>query len=278
MVELAADVFWESLMLFPFLLAAYLVLEYLEHKASGRLEEKLKASGSRGAVTGALLGLFPQCGFAAAAANFYAARLISLGTLVAVFLTTSDEMLPILISNAAAPKIILTIFSLKFVIGVAAGILTDWFLRKKKAVPVDIEVLCRNQDCRCEDGIIKSAFRHAVKITLFVAVVSLLFNLAISYRGSDYLSRVVFQKPFLGEAAAAAIGLIPNCSASVVITQLYLEGAMKMGTMLSGTLSGAGVGLLVLFRVNPNWRQNLKILALLYAISLFSGWVVNLFI
>lgn len=276
MMEMVTEVLWESATLFPFLLAAYLILEYFEHKAGSRLETAIKKSGGWGPVIGALCGLFPQCGFAAAAANFYAARLISLGTLVAVFLATSDEMLPILVSNAVPLKLIFTVFGLKFFIGMGAGVLIDLALRKQKAAAVDIETLCRNQDCRCEDGIVKSALRHSIKITLFVAVISLAFNLVLAATGSDYLSQTIFRRPLLGEMAAALIGLIPNCSASVVVTQLYLEGAMNLGTMLAGSLSGAGVGMLVLFRVNPQWKQSLGVIALVYAVSVAAGVIINL--
>ena len=268
----AADALIESLKLFPFLLATYLALEYLEEKAGDKTVNLIRRSGRAGPLIGALCGLFPQCGLAAAASNFYAARVISAGTLMAVYLSTSDEMLPILISNAAPAPLIAKILLIK----VAAGL---FFVRRSALLRprnVDVETLCRNEDCKCGEGggIWLSALRHSVKITLFVLVVGFLFNLAMTMIGAAPFVRFL-SHPLAGPAAAGLIGLVPNCSASVIVTQLYLEGAIGFGAMTAGVLVGAGVGLLVLYRVNPRLKENLLLTAILYSAGVLTGSLID---
>lgn len=271
------DAAWEALKLFPFLLLTYLVLEYLEGRIGNKTVNLIQKSGKVGPLVGSLLGAFPQCGFAAAASNFYAARIISVGTLMAVYLSTSDEMLPILISNAVAPILIAKILAIKIAVGLGIGLLLDTFSRKMsvfKAQTVDIETLCENEGCKCETGIWASALRHSLKITLFVFVISLLFNIAIAVLGVSAFAGFM-NLPFVGPAVAGVIGLIPNCSASVIVTQLYLENAIGFGAMMSGVLVGGGVGLLVLFRVNPRMKENLLIAAILYVSGVFIGSMID---
>lgn len=266
---------WDSLKLFPFLLVTYLFLEYLEHRGQGRLEKMLQKSGNYGPIVGAVCGIFPQCGFAAAAANLFAARVISGGTLVAVFLATSDEMLPILISSSAPALLLFKTVAIKLVVGAAAGMAFNLLWAKQNRVAIDVESLCKNEDCRCEDGIVVSALRHAVRITLFIAVISAVLNLLVQWLGLAYLAEHIFRRPVWSQMAAATLGLLPNCSASVIVTQLYLEKALSLGALMAGTLSGAGVGMLVLFRVNRNWRQNLQIVLFVYAVSVAAGLLVD---
>ena len=270
-----ADALWDSLKLFPFLLVTYLFLEYLEHRGQGRLEKMLQKSGSYGPIVGAVCGIFPQCGFAAAAANLFAARVISGGTLVAVFLATSDEMLPILISSSAPALLLFKTVAIKLVVGAAAGMAFNLLWAKQNRAAIDVESLCKNEDCRCEDGIVVSALRHAVRITLFIAVISAGLNLLVQWLGLAYLAEHIFRRPLWSQMAAATLGLLPNCSASVIVTQLYLEKALSLGALMAGTLSGAGVGMLVLFRVNRNWRQNLQIVLVVYAVSVAAGLLVD---
>lgn len=274
-ISALTDAVWDSVKLFPFLLVTYLFLEYLEHRGQGKAEKMLQNSGNCGPIIGAVCGIFPQCGFAAAAANLFAARVISAGTLVAVFLATSDEMLPILISGPVSAALLAKIVAIKLVVGAAAGMLFNLLKADKKPAAIDVESLCKNEDCRCEDGIFVSALRHAVRITLYVAIISAALNLAVQWLGLSYLSQHVFQRPIWSQMAAAAIGLLPNCSASVIVTQLYLEKALSLGALMAGTLCGAGVGMLVLFRVNRNLRQNLQIVLFVYAVSVAVGLIVD---
>ena len=268
----------DTLKLFPFLLATYLVLEYLEAKAGDKTLNLIQKSGRFGVPVGALCGMVPQCGLAAAASNFYAARVISAGTLVAVFLSTSDEMLPILISNAVSPQQIAKIMLIKVAAGIGWGFVLDLSCRKffsSAFQPVDVETLCQNENCNCEEGgIFKSALLHTLKISLFVLIITTLFNLLVHIVGVSALSSWL-SNSFVGPMAAGLIGLIPNCSASVVITQLYLENAISFGTMMSGVLVGAGVGLLVLFRVNPRLKENLLLTLFLYVSGVVTGGVID---
>ncbi len=274
----AADALTDMAKVFPFLLATYLVLEYLEERAGRKTVNLIRKSGRAGVFVGALCGLFPQCGLAAAASNFYAARVISAGTLMAVYLSTSDEMLPILISQAAAPELIAKILLLKAGTGLLFGLLIDFFGRYSETLcpcDVDMETLCRNEDCKCGEGIFLSALRHSVKITLFVLVISFLFNVAMAVIGIAPFARFL-SYPVVGSAVAGLIGLIPNCSASVIVTQLYLENAIGFGAMMSGLLVGAGIGLLVLYRVNPRLKENLLLTAILYAAGVLCGSLFDL--
>ncbi len=266
----------DSAWLFLFLLLTYILLEYIEHKNGSKSLNLIGKSGKLGAAIGAVSGIVPQCGFAAAAANFYAARAISVGTLLAVFLTTSDEMLPIMVSNAVEPMIIIKILGIKLVLGMTIGILCDVVLNSKPQT-VNIEPLCEDAACHCAgEGIFKPALFHAIKITVFVMLVTFALNAVIAVWGEHCLSEMVLNRPIAGVAAAGLIGLVPNCSASVIITQLWLEGAINFGAMLAGLLSGAGAGLLVLFKVNKNRKENFKIVAILYFSAVATGGLINI--
>ncbi|MGN0377352.1 MAG: putative manganese transporter [Suilimivivens sp.] len=275
------DTLIDALKLLPFLFVTYLVMEYIEHKAGERAEQMVQKAGRFGPLIGSLLGAFPQCGFSAAASNLYAGRIITLGTLISIFLSTSDEMLPIFISEQVPILTILKILGVKVLIGMAAGFVIDLAIRKKKQNPTEhehlkIEEMCNHQNCHCGEGKIwKSALSHSLQIFLFIIIVSFVLNLLIGLIGADNLSAVLSEKPVFGPVFAGMIGLIPNCAASVVLTQLYLEGMLNAGSMIAGLLVGAGVGLLVLFRVNEDIRENLKITVLLYLIGVISGIVIE---
>lgn len=282
MLDVVTDTLLDAVRLIPFLFLAYLAMECLEHKAGDGTRKLIQWAGGRGRVhggpvIGGLLGAVPQCGFSAAASNLYAGRVISLGTLMAVYLSTSDEMLPILISERAPVKTILIILLSKALIGMAAGILIDCVAgrwgREREGCIHDI---CQKEHCHCEQGIIRSALSHTAQIALFILAVTFVLNLALHYAGEDALSGMLLNRPVLGPLLAGLVGLIPNCAGSVVITQLYLEGAMGLGSALAGLLAGSGVGLLVLFRVNRDKRENLMILGLLYGIGVAVGIAAEL--
>lgn len=269
--EIIIDSLLDCVTLFPFLLATYLLLEFIEQKSTDKSLNLIRNTGRLGPVFGGLVGLIPQCGFAAAASNFYAARAISTGTLLAVFLTTSDEMLPILISNAVSPTVIVKLLLIKLVIGIGVGILYDLCQRQQGSV-VDVEALCEQDDCHCESGsILRSAMYHAVKITAFILLVTLGLNTVMFLLGHQFLHDAVFEYGFLGPIIAALVGMLPNCTASVALTQLWIEGAINTGSLLAGLLSGGGVGLLVLFRVNPYHCESWKIAGVLYVVAVFFG-------
>ncbi|MBR1600402.1 MAG: arsenic efflux protein [Alphaproteobacteria bacterium] len=275
-MEILIDTVIDNLKLFPFLFITYLFLEYLEHKTSDKATEFIRKAGIGGPLIGALCGILPQCGFSVAAANFYAARIISLGTLIAVYLSTSDEMLPILISNAVSAKIIAAILTYKALCGMFFGYIINFIWHKYHSKEnIDIEQLCENENCHCEEGIIKPALHHSVRITLFIFVVTLILNFAINKMNISELTTYL-QLPLLGELLSALIGFIPNCSSSVILTQLYLENYINIGTLLSGSLVSSGVGILVLFRVNRRLKENIFILALLYICGVLGGLLSHL--
>lgn len=271
--------FIDTLKLVPFLFMTYLVMEYIEHKTSDKVKEAIHKSGKWGPLFGSILGAVPQCGFSASAAGLYAGRVISLGTLIAIFLSTSDEMLPILISEAVDVRVILQILGVKILVGMIAGFLIDFVMhigKKFKEEPMKIHDMCEHGHCHCEKSIWKSAIKHTLQIVFFILVVNLLLNGVIEYVGEDSLANLFFTKPVIGELLAGLVGLIPNCASSVVITQLYLENVIGYGAMMSGLLVGSGVGVLVLFRANESFKENLKILALLYGIGVGCGIILGL--
>lgn len=269
----------DTLKLVPFLFLTYLFMEFIEHKTSNKVKRIVHKSGKAGPFIGGLLGAIPQCGFSASAASLYAGRVVSLGTLIAIFLSTSDEMLPILISEAADVKLILQILGLKVLIGVTAGFVIDFVMHFKKKPETEefkIHDMCEHGHCHCEKSIWKSALKHTLQIVLFILIVNLVLNFVIEFVGEDSLKNLFFTKPIIGELISGLVGLIPNCASSVVITQLFLEGVISFGAMMSGLLVGSGVGILVFFKVNESVKDNLKVVALLYAIGVGCGILLGL--
>jgi hypothetical protein len=253
-------------------------MEFLEHKAGDRTEKFIKRSGRLGPIVGSLLGAVPQCGFSAAAAGLYSGHVISVGTLLAIFLSTSDEMLPMLISGNAGAGKILKILGIKIVIAAVVGLAADLILSltTHKKEHIHIGELCEDEHCHCEKGIFRGAISHTLKISLFVLIITLALNTAIHLIGEDNIAAFVMNKPLLTNVFAGVIGLIPNCAASVAITTLYLDGFISAGAMLSGLLVGAGVGVLVLFRVNDKIKSNLLISLTLFLVGTFFGILVDL--
>ena len=269
----------DSVKLLPFLFFTYLLMELLEHTTGGKVQNKIKNAGKVGPLWGGLLGIMPQCGFSAAASSLYAGRVITVGTLLAVFLSTSDEMLPIFISEAVAPATIIKILGAKVCIAIVSGFLAELVyvnILKKKEKDMDIHVVCEEEQCSCEDGVLKSALKHTFKIFVYILLITFMLTFVIELIGEDQLA-VVFQDiPVVGEMIAALVGLIPNCASSVVITELYLSGIIGAGAMMSGLLVNAGVGLLVLFRLNRDWKQNAGIMAALYGFGVVWGVIIEL--
>lgn len=280
MLEVIEDALIDSVKLVPFLFITYLIMEYIEHKTKEKTKQTIKKSGKWGPLIGSLLGAFPQCGFSVSATNLYSARVITLGTLIAVYLSTSDEMLPIFLSEAVPISTILEIIGIKVVIGIIAGFVIDGILRLKNHKQVEEEKivdLCEKEHCHCEHGIFKSALKHTISIFVFILIITLILNIIIYFIGEETISGFMLNNSILGPIIAGLIGLIPNCASSVVITQMYLENVISMATMISGLLVGAGVGLAVLFKTNKSIKENIKILVLLYSIGVISGMILEVF-
>lgn len=283
MLEMLKSVIWDSLSdsvkLLPFLFVTYLIMEYLEHMAGDKMQAAIRKSGRGGPIFGSILGAFPQCGFSAAASNLYAGRIITMGTLLSVYLSTSDEMLPILISEKVGIGIIFRILGTKIVIGMAAGFAVDIIMNrvlKRKSEELRIEHLCEQHNCHCENGILRSALHHTLEIFVYILLISFVLNFLAAAVGEELLISLMSDRPVIGSVIAGIIGLIPNCAASVIITQLYLEGFLSTGAMMAGLLVGAGVGILVLLRVNDDTRENVRIITILYGIGVVSGILMEL--
>lgn len=288
-IDVIVDALIDSVKILPFLFITYLVMEFLEHKTEDFTSNIVQKTEHFGPLWGGLIGVFPQCGFSAAASNLYAGRVITLGTLIAIYLSTSDEMIPLFISNQVSLNTMIPVLALKAVIGIIAGFIIDAVVHyyhsshnQKLDDPVRIDELCEKEHCHCDDeesdsflGIVKSALIHTIHIFLFVLVLTLALNLIIEIIGEDRLSMLLKTSPVISHILAGLIGLIPNCAASVIITELYLDQMITLGTMMSGLLVGAGIGLLVLFRVNPEKKENINIAILLFIIGTVCGLLID---
>lgn len=268
------DAVWDTLRILPFLFAAFLALEAIEHYSTKYSNRILSRVGKAGPLVGALLGCIPQCGFSAAAANLYCAGLVSLGTLLSVFLSTSDEAVLILIAHPGSGKTIAALLFWKVLIGVIAGFLIDILFRNRKEEK-HVEDLCRTCGCHDEKGILKPALRHTGRLGVYLFLFTLCLNLLLAFIGTErlagFLGKDTLFQPFL----AALLGMIPNCAASVLITELYLAGGLSFGAAIAGLSAGAGVGLAVLFRTNHSLRENLRILLLLYGCAVAAGLLLS---
>lgn len=269
----------ETLLLLPILFATYLVLETVEAKAGGALEKFLERARSLGPAAGALAGVIPQCGVSAAAASFYAGGLITVGTLAAVFLSTSDELLPVLLSSRAPASLMIKIAGIKTVCALCAGFLVNGVLSAARHIRRSASVgeLCAHSRCGCREhkGILVPALIHTAEIFIFIVVISGAIELCMHCFGEDCLSSLRLNRPFFGELAGGALGLVPNCAVSVAGAKLYLSGAMSPGALMASSFTGSGLGLLVLFRTNRDMKENLGILALVYAVGVFLGFLTG---
>lgn len=278
----------DSLFVILAMFLTYLAMEYLEHRTGDRVQRLVKRAGRLGPVIGAVAGAVPQCGFSAAASNLYAGRVITIGTLLSIYLSTSDEMLPVMIASKAPIEMILGILLVKLLVGMAAGFVIDQIVGRKsderhhaecgngededhQETGHHIHEMCVQEHCDCEKGIFRSALHHTVQVGVFLFLISFALNLVLEILGEDVLSGFLLNRPILGPLVAGIVGFLPNCAASVAITELYLEGLIGAGAMLAGLLAGAGVGLLVLFRVNHRLWENVKIAGILYLISVLTG-------
>lgn len=277
MKEVLLDTLLDAIKIIPFLFVTFLLMEYIEHGFTKKGKEKIKKAGNLGPFFGGLLGAVPQCGFSVMATNLYATRIVTLGTLISIYLSTSDEMLPILISQRCSFSIIIKILLIKVLIGMLAGFIIDFIIRKKtKSSNYEIKKFCDEEHCDCEHGIIKSSIKHTFNILIFIIVITLLLNLGFYYFGNDSIEKLFLKDSFFSPFISSLIGLIPNCGASVALTELYLNNVISFASVISGLLTGSGVALLVLFKINKNVKENVKILLTLYFIGALSGIVIEI--
>ena len=272
MLEVIQDTLLDTIKLLPFLFVAFLIIEFIEHKLSNKQENIISKSGKLGPIVGALLGAVPQCGFSVLATNLYVTRIISLGSLISIYLSTSDELIPLMISHNAPITKILSIVSIKVVIGMISGFLIDLLIRKTTKSDF---VLCEDEDCDCDHSIIKSSLIHTLKIAFFILIITFLINILFHYVDLSFLESALKNNKILTPFIASLIGLIPNCASSVIISELYLNNLISLGTTLSGLLTGSGVAIMVLVRKNKNISENIFIIGLIYIIGVIWGLLFN---
>ena len=266
--------FWDTVRMVPFLLAAFLILEALEHYSNRYMNRLLGRVGKAGPVVGAVFGCVPQCGFSVAAANLYSGGVVTLGTLMAVFLSTSDEAVLILLGNPGSGTMILRLLLGKVLIGIVSGYLIDVIFRKKKEEK-HIEDLCRSCGCSDHSGIVKPALKHTLRLTVYILAFTFILNILLEWIGTETLTALLGRDTWFQPLLTAFLGLLPNCASSILITELYLAGGISFAAAMAGLCAGAGVGLAVLFRTNKPMKENLGILALLYVISAMVGLLLE---
>ena len=269
MIDVVIDTLIDSVKLLPFLFVTYIIMEYLEHKTSNKVKSAIQKSGKFGPLIGGLLGTIPQCGFSVAATNLYATRIINIGTLLAVYLATSDEMIPIMISEGIPIITIIKILGIKLIIAVIVGFLIDLIIQTRKNTEEE-------KHCDCEHGILKSALKHTVNIFVFIVIIIFIINMIVYFIGEENIANFLQANPVLAPVLASLIGLLPNCASSVILTQLYVQNVISVSTMIAGLLVGAGVGLAVLFKMNKKLKENIEIVVLLVVIGTLSGIILQM--
>lgn len=274
--DIILDTALDCLKMLPFLFTAFLLIEAMEHYSGDAAERMLKKVGRAGPIAGAIAGCVPQCGFSVMASNLYAGGIISLGTLMAVFLATSDEAILIILSNPERIGQVGMLLAVKILIAVAAGYLADIFLKNRVETKKASGGLCEHCGCHEERaGILLPAWRHTWKIFVYLLIFTGILNACIELLGIERLSEILLGDTIFQPVVAAVIGFIPNCAASVILTQLYLNGAISFASVIAGLCTGTGVGIVVLCKVNCHKKENAKIVGLLFIFAIVSGIVLE---
>ena len=276
MKEIVLDTLKDTIRIIPFLFIAFLIIEFIEHKLSKKNKKVLLKSRQYGPLLGGLLGMFPQCGFSALATNLFSSRVITLGTLIAVYLSTSDEMLPLLLTGGISFTYALKLVFLKALIGIFYGFIIDLIIRKQDLKEDDIKELCHDEHCHCEENILIGALKHTLNIVFFIFIASLCIAYFVHYMQEENIENYLLQGSILSYPIASLIGLIPNCASSVIVTEFYLKDFITLGNLFSALLTGAGVGLLVLFRTNKNLKENLLTVGLIFVLGTVTGYIIDL--
>ena len=276
MLDCILDGLIDTLKLLPYLFVTFLLLEWLEHKLSKKNQKILQKNKKYGPLIGSILGALPQCGFSTMAASLFSSKIITMGTLISVFLATSDEMLPIMISEKIQILEILKIIGFKIIVALIVGILIDLLFQTKQPRE-DIHHLCEKDHCDCDhDGIFLSSIKHTIKIVLFILIANVGINLIIHWVGEETLKNLLLNNNIITYFIASLIGLIPNCASSVIMTELYISSFISLGTLLSGLLTGSGLGILILLKSNDNPKENIKIISIIYIVGAIVGLLVDI--
>lgn len=271
--------FEDTLKIVPFLYIAFLIIEFIEHRLNKKNRTFLINSQKYGPFVGGILGMIPQCGFSALATNLFSSRLITTGTLIAVYLSTSDEMMMILLTGGMSFERVISIITLKASIAIIFGLLIDLFLRKKVSLEdkqVSIEEMCEHDDCHCHQNLFLASLKHTLSITLYIFTATFLINLLVHHLETATIAKVLLQGTIFSYFIISLIGLIPNCASSVMISELYLNNIISFGNMMGGLLTASGVGILILCRTNKNFKQNISIILLIYIIGIIAGFIIDL--
>lgn len=276
MLDIIKETLLDTLKLIPFLFIAFILIEIVEHKITKKSKKIITKSKKYGVFLGSLLGIIPQCGFSVMATNLYITRIISLGTLISIYLSTSDEMLPILISQNAKPSLIIKVLLIKVLFAIIYGIIIDLIISKRKKKEKENYQICDEHNCHCDHGILKPALKHTFNITIFLLATNFIINTLFTYIGEDFLSKLFLKDTIFAPLITSMIGLIPNCGASVILTELYLNNAINISSLISGLLTGSGTAIIVLFKGNKNIKENIFILILLYLLGAISGIIIEL--
>lgn len=281
MNEIIADILHDSLPMLPFLFLTYIFMEYVEHKSSDTFKKRLEKTRTLGPLLGAILGIVPQCGFSVLASGLYMNNSISLGTLISVFISTSDEAIPILIAQPKQIPMLLMVILVKLFVAIFVGYFVDILVRKRhlhQKHPIhNPHVECNSED-KHSHSILYIAFIHTIKIFTFVFVVNVLLSIFIHYVGKDTLSYMLASGSMLQPVVASFVGFIPNCAASVLLAQLAMEGVITFGALCAGLITSAGLGLLVLLKMYDNRKDILRILCILFLTAILTGSILQLFI
>lgn len=283
-LEILLDGLLDAVKMLPFLFGVYILIEYMEHKNSAGFEGFFKRLGIFGPVGGAVLGTVPQCGISVAATNLFSGRVITLGTIIAVYISTSDEAIPIILAHPDRIGVLWKLIVIKVIAAAIAGISVDLILKaalKKKNEEKPFEELCEHCGCHGHDGhghsVLIPALKHTVGIFIFVLIINIALGFVMEYLGEDFLKSVLISDSPLQPFVCAIVGFVPNCAASVLLTELYLEGVITFGSCVAGLCTGAGMGLLVLFKTNKRHvKQNLAVLGILYVFAVLTGIVTNI--
>ena len=276
MIDCLLDALMDTLKLIPYLFVTFLLLEWMEHKLSKKTEQAITKYKKLGPLLGGIFGGFPQCGFSAMGANLYTSGVITRGTLIAIFLSTSDEMLPIMISEHISIPTMIQIIGFKVIAGIIIGFLVDLFFKNK--FERNIEELCNEDHCHCKNGIFLSSVIHTLKTAGFILLANIIIGVAIYFIGTDNLENLLKSNNILVYFLSSLIGLIPNCASSVVLTELYLTDFIPIGVALGGLLTASGIGILLLFKNNKYLKDNLLILSIIYFSGVILGFLIDLFL
>ena len=275
MQEIILDTILDAVKLLPFLFVTFLFIELLEHKMDEKMHQAIRKSDKVGPLVGSTLGIIPQCGISVAVTNLYITRIVTLGTLISVYLATSDEMLPILISNKVNIATILFILLIKWISGIVFGFLIDLVIRKKEE---SLHDLCEGEHCSCEEGnIFLSAVIHTIKTLVFILITTFILNVLFNLIGENNIKNLFTKESYLSVLLSPLVGLIPSCAASIALTEFYLTGVIKLSACIAGLLTSSGVATLVLLKTNKDKKESLKIIGLLYLIGALVGSILFIF-